>query len=217
MAWNNIFVLLKRFVETSLVVQWLRLWASTARVQSLVREVPHATWSESCSVVSDSLWPHGLYPARLLCPWNSPGHYPWVGSCSLFHGIFPTQESNPGLPHCRWILSRLSHQGSPHMLCGVAKKKKKNQKNKFISLKFWKPEIWTKSSGAKVKMLAWLDPSGGSRENPFFLEDAYVWLAAVLLQPLCFGCHIAFFSFGSSLPSHGDSYDYIGLTLDNSG
>ena len=97
------------------------------------------------------------------------------------------------------------------------KKKKKNQKNKFISLKFWKPEIWTKSSGAKVKMLAWLDPSGGSRENPFFLEDAYVWLAAVLLQPLCFGCHIAFFSFGSSLPSHGDSYDYIGLTLDNSG
>ena len=27
----------------------------------------------SCSVVSDSLWPHGLQPARLLCPWDSPG------------------------------------------------------------------------------------------------------------------------------------------------
>ena len=24
------------------------------------------------SVVSNSLWPHGLYPVRLLCPWNSP-------------------------------------------------------------------------------------------------------------------------------------------------
>ena len=28
-------------------------------------------------------------------------------------GIFPTQGSNPGLPHCRWILYQLIHQGSP--------------------------------------------------------------------------------------------------------
>ena len=26
-------------------------------------------------------------------------------------GIFPTQGSNPGLPHCRWILYHQSHQG----------------------------------------------------------------------------------------------------------
>ena len=32
---------------------------------------------------------------------------------ALFHGIFPTQGSTPGLPYCRWILYRLSHQGSP--------------------------------------------------------------------------------------------------------
>ena len=32
---------------------------------------------------------------------------------SLLQGIFPTQRSNPGLPHCRWILYHLSHQGSP--------------------------------------------------------------------------------------------------------
>ena len=36
-----------------------------------------------------------------------------VGSRSLLQGIFPTQGSNPGLPHCRWILYQLSHQGSP--------------------------------------------------------------------------------------------------------
>ena len=35
------------------------------------------------------------------------------GSHSLFQGIFLTQESNPGLLHCRWILYSLSHQGSP--------------------------------------------------------------------------------------------------------
>ena len=64
--------------------------------------------SESRSVVPDSLWPHGLYR-----PWNSPGQNTGVGSLSLLQVIFPTQGSNPGLPHCRWILYQLSHQGSP--------------------------------------------------------------------------------------------------------
>jgi len=36
-----------------------------------------------------------------------------VGSHSLLQGIFLTQESNPGLLHCRWILYSLSHQGFP--------------------------------------------------------------------------------------------------------
>jgi len=31
---------------------------------------------------------------------------------ALLQGIFPTQRSNPVLPHCRWILYHLSHQGS---------------------------------------------------------------------------------------------------------
>ena len=45
-------------------------------------------------------------------PWNSPGQNTGVGSFSLLQGIFPTQESNPGLPHCRQILYQLSHKGS---------------------------------------------------------------------------------------------------------
>ena len=65
-------------------------------------------WSESHSVVSDSLWPHGLYS-----PWNSPGQNTGMGSLSLLQGIFPTQGSSPGLPHCRQILYQLSHKGSP--------------------------------------------------------------------------------------------------------
>ena len=63
---------------------------------------------ESHSVMSDSLWPHGLYS-----PWNSPGQNTGVGSLSLLQGIFPTQGSNPGLMHCRQILYQLSHKGSP--------------------------------------------------------------------------------------------------------
>ena len=38
-----------------------------------------------------------------------------VGSLSLLQGIFPTQESNQGLLHCKWILYQLSYQGSPIM------------------------------------------------------------------------------------------------------
>ena len=43
---------------------------------------------------------------------DSPGKNTGVGCHALLQGIFPTQGSNPGLPHCRWILYRLSHQGS---------------------------------------------------------------------------------------------------------
>ena len=63
--------------------------------------------SESHSVVSDSLWPHGLYS-----PWNSPGQNTFL---SLLQGIFPTQGLNPGLLHYSRILYQLSHQGSPRI------------------------------------------------------------------------------------------------------
>ena len=67
--------------------------------------------SESCSVMSDSLWPHGQNP--MLCPWDSPGKNTRVGCHFLLQGIFLTQGSNPGLPHFRQILYHLGHQGSP--------------------------------------------------------------------------------------------------------
>ena len=71
--------------------------------------------SESRSVVSDSLWPHGLYSL-----WNSPGQNTGVGSLSLLQRIFPTQGSNPGLPHCRRVLYQLSHKRNPRILEWVA-------------------------------------------------------------------------------------------------
>ena len=104
---------------------------------------------ESCSVVSNSLQPHGLYfpsmefsrpeswsgqPFPSLVDLPNPGIKPrspplqvdslpvepqgkpkntGVGSLSLLQRIFPTQESNRSLLHCRQILYQLSHQGSP--------------------------------------------------------------------------------------------------------
>ena len=74
------------------------------------------TWKWSCSVVSDSFLPHGLQPTRLLHPWDFPGKSTGVGCHFLLQKIFPTQGLNPGLPHCKQMLYRLSDQVSPQ--CG---------------------------------------------------------------------------------------------------
>jgi len=48
----------------------------------------------------------GILQARIL---------EWVAMPSS-RGIFLTQESNPGLLHCRWILYHRGYQGSPRIL-----------------------------------------------------------------------------------------------------
>ena len=61
-----------------------------------------------------------LFATPWTSPWNSLGQNTGVCSLSLLQGIFPTQGSNPGLPHCRWMLYQLSHKGSPRILEWVA-------------------------------------------------------------------------------------------------
>ena len=45
-----------------------------------------------CSIISDSLWSHGLWPTRLLCPWNFPGKNTGVGCHVPLQGIFLTRD-----------------------------------------------------------------------------------------------------------------------------
>ena len=59
-------------------------------------------------------------PPRSSVHGNSPGKNTGVGCHALLQGMFPIQVSNPGLPHCMWILYQLSHQGSPRVLEWVA-------------------------------------------------------------------------------------------------
>ena len=93
------------------------------------------------SIPGDPLVPQVIFPCQLplkeattflllevklvtqLCPtlcdptdysaWNSPGQKTGVSSLSLLQGIFPTQELNQDLLHCRQILYQLSYEGSP--------------------------------------------------------------------------------------------------------
>ena len=77
------------------------------------KEPTATSWQErrqSHSVVSQSLRPHGLSSVH----GDFPGKNTGVGCHFLLQGIFPTQGSNPYLPHCGQTHYHLSHQGSPH-------------------------------------------------------------------------------------------------------
>ena len=96
---------------------WISLWGKTCDEKGILffsfilesKDLGGKKVSENCSVVFNSLWPHGL-----SSPWNSPGQNTGVGSLSLCQGIFPTQGSNPGLSHCGQILYQLSYS---HQFC----------------------------------------------------------------------------------------------------
>ena len=85
---------------------------------SILRQV--SALSTGWKLISNHLLNPGFDSLWLYSPWNSPGQNTAVGGLSLLQGIFPTQESNPGLPHCRWILYKLSHKGTPRILERVA-------------------------------------------------------------------------------------------------
>ena len=70
-------------------------------------------------VVSDSLQHHGLQPARIFCPWDSPGKNTGVGCHVLLQRIFPTQGSNlcpQQLLYCRQILYQEATGKPPVMI-----------------------------------------------------------------------------------------------------
>ena len=68
---------------------------------------------QSCPILCDSM---DCSPPVSSVHADSPGKNTGVGCHALLHGIFPSQGSNPGLLHCKWILYHLSHQGSPRIL-----------------------------------------------------------------------------------------------------
>ena len=56
-----------------------------------------------------------------FCPWNFPVKNTRVDCHFLLQEIFPTQESNSCLPHCRQTLHHLSHQEIPYMYVCIHK------------------------------------------------------------------------------------------------
>ena len=124
---------------------------SAYEYESEVKVLVAQSWLTLCD-------PHGLQPARLLCPWNFLGKDTKVGSHSLLHGIFLNQGMNLGLPRCRQILYLQNHQGSPlsiwarhpRMWSQVGLRKEASLRTKLMEVmefqlsyfKFWKMMPW---------------------------------------------------------------------------
>ena len=90
----------------------------------------------NCSVISDSLQPHGWYPTRLLCPCDSPGKNTGVGCHSLLKRLFPTQESNLGVA----ALQADSLPSGPSEIIksfGLLQKSYSTSINMHVSSAFW--------------------------------------------------------------------------------
>ena len=66
--------------------------------------------------MSDSYWPHRLYPTQLLCPWNFPGKNPGVGCHFLLQGV--SQPRHRTFISCSCLAGRFFTTESPgNTLC----------------------------------------------------------------------------------------------------
>ena len=97
----------------------------------------HYTHAHTCLVTHSCPTlpqPHGLWPTRRFCPWNSPGKSIRVGCHFLFQGIFPTQ----GTPTLQADFLPLSHLGSTHT---------HTHTHTHILLAYLKHQVWPRRGG----------------------------------------------------------------------
>ena len=140
---------------------------------------------QSCSIF---LWLYGLQPARLLCPWDSPGKNTGVGCHFLLQGILPTQGSNQGLPRCRQILHYLRHQKHPYISPYVCEYMIFSLNKIFCmtprSLRLWKWHVHSRVLSSEVLKIL----SSPSNPKPVFKIVALSWakLAATSRPNLIF-------------------------------
>ena len=99
-----------------------------------------------------------------------------MGCHFLLQGIFPTQESNPGLPHCRQTLYPLSHQGSPDLLELTPKK------DVFFILGDWNAKVGSQETpGVTGRFGLVIQNEAGQRLIEFCQENTLV-IANTLFQ-----------------------------------
>ena len=114
---------LRGFVELHSLIHWFLQPPMFASLESLVL-LPSVGFNEAsavlCLVALSCLTlrnPMDCSPPSSSVHGDSSGKNTGVGCQALLQGIFPTEGSNPGLPHCRLILYQPSHQGSPQCQC----------------------------------------------------------------------------------------------------
>ena len=128
--------------------------------------------SQPCPALRD---PTDCSPPCASVRGDSPGKNTGVSCHALLQGIFPTQGSNPGLAHCRWILYHLDYQRSPRILQRVAVP--------FSRGSFW-PRNWTKVSWIAGRFFtSWATRGAPTFQYKYFKLDYFtVHIHTVLHQ-----------------------------------
>ena len=93
------------------IAKWKKpIW----KVYTLYDSVYKETLKVLVTQLYPTLWnPHGLYPTRLLCPWDFPGKNTGMGCCFLLQRIFPTQRWKLQVLHWQADSLPQDHLGSP--------------------------------------------------------------------------------------------------------
>jgi len=131
--------------------------------------------------MSDSLQPYGLGPAKLLCPWDSPGKNSGVGCHALLQGIFTTQGSNPRLLYLlHWQASSL-----PLVPPGNHSSSFKNLHTTKVNLfENCPPELHSVSQEKTSTAIVWVLCPGAPGKEPFAVSrDAWEIKAAHFSEP----------------------------------
>ena len=106
------YFLLQEILLTQVSNSYLLHWQVDSLPLSQKQSSDNSYGPSECSVVSNSFCLYGLWPTRVLCPWNFPDKNARVGCHFLLQGIFLTQGLNPHLLHWQADSLPLSHLGS---------------------------------------------------------------------------------------------------------
>ena len=139
----------------------------------------------------------------LLCPLDFPGQNTGVGCHFLLQGIFPTQGSNPGLPHCRQALYHLSHQGKQgvclntgHQFC----------QKPWLFFHMSVPSVQSETAEAKARLTSPGNVLTSVLSGRFLRRQPHNALESCRAQPSlptsqpCFPPYPSWFDLSSSLP-----------------
>ena len=147
-------------------------------------------WGAACMLspffVSDCMRPHGLQPARLLFPWDSPGKTTGVGCQALLQGTFPAQGSNSRLLPLTWIGRQVLYHQRP--LVGFPVGSDGEQRgNHILSLVSW-PLLRRK---LLCILILWVISFLPSFLLPFLLASS-ILSSSLMLCPLDLGMWLQF-------------------------
>ena len=120
-------------------------------------------WSERHPVVSNCLWPHGLYS-----PWNSPDQNTVVGSLSLLQGIFP----NPGI-----------EPRSPSLQVDslLAEPQRKPKNTGVGSLSLLQQSSWPRDGTGVSCIAGWFFTKWAIRESRIHVSECYSIISCLIV------------------------------------